>query len=243
MDPFDPIRRAAVDLHDLTVTAGGDPTDPLGFVTTAIDKVRDLDLDLVWLEPGNRALKDARARLDDQAGFICCENVGTPASRALLVAHELGHAKLHIGSLSCSHADVDASQTIEAAPVGLQRVEDYGVKERQELQANVFGRELLFPRKLARKMFVESGLSADAICALTGLPLPVVRQQLFDALLLPEIQIEEPNDPDVYVPKPDVSQDRAVNHRGSPYLLQAGPGTGKTRTLVKRYRVARERWC
>ena len=234
MDPFDPIRRAAIDLHDLTVAAGGDPKDPLGFVTTALEKVKDLDLELVWLEPGNPGLKDARARLDDQAGFICCENVGTPASRALLVAHELGHAKLHIGSLNCSHADVDASQTIEAAPVGLQRVEDYGVKERQELQANVFGREFLLPRKLARELFVESSLSADAICDLTGLPLPVVRQQLLDALLLPEAQSGEMIDSGAYVPKPDPSQDRAVDHRGSPYLLQAGPGTGKTRTLVKR---------
>lgn len=234
MDPFDPIRHAAVDLYDLTVAAGGDPKDPLGFVTTALDKLEDLDLELVWLEPGNPGLKGARARLDDQGGFICCENVGTPASRALLVAHELGHAKLHVGSLSCSHEDIDASQTIEAAPVGLQRVEDYGVKERQELQANVFGREFLFPRKLAREMFVQENLDADAICNATGLPLPVVRQQLLDALLLPETNDADLTETANYIPKPDLSQDRAVDHRGSPFLLQAGPGTGKTRTLVKR---------
>src|SRR5262249_37573299 len=34
-------------------------------------------------------------------------------------------------------------------------------------------------------------------------------------------------------PRPDPSQDRAAAHRGSPFQLQAGPGTGKTRTLVK----------
>ncbi|MFC6048256.1 ATP-dependent helicase, partial [Methylobacterium hispanicum] len=34
--------------------------------------------------------------------------------------------------------------------------------------------------------------------------------------------------------RPDPSQDAAVAHRGGPYLLQAGPGTGKTRTLVRR---------
>ena len=32
----------------------------------------------------------------------------------------------------------------------------------------------------------------------------------------------------------DPSQDRAAAHRGSPFQVQAGPGTGKTRTLVKR---------
>src|SRR5208283_1409506 len=34
--------------------------------------------------------------------------------------------------------------------------------------------------------------------------------------------------------RPDPSQDRAAAYRGSAYQLQAGPGTGKTRTLVKR---------
>ncbi|MGL6097549.1 MAG: UvrD-helicase domain-containing protein [Fimbriiglobus sp.] len=33
--------------------------------------------------------------------------------------------------------------------------------------------------------------------------------------------------------RPDPSQDRAAAHRGSPFQLQAGPGTGKTKTLVK----------
>ncbi|TON44591.1 hypothetical protein CGH56_25655, partial [Vibrio parahaemolyticus] len=34
--------------------------------------------------------------------------------------------------------------------------------------------------------------------------------------------------------KPDLSQTNAVRHSGSPYQLQAGPGTGKTSTLVRR---------
>ena len=55
--------------------------------------------------------------------------------------------------------DVDPSRSMEAAPVGLQRVEDYGAHERRELQANVFAREFLFPRSLARRMFVDQGLS------------------------------------------------------------------------------------
>ena len=38
----------------------------------------------------------------------------------------------------------------------------------------------------------------------------------------------------VHTPRDDPSQDRAAAHRGSAFELQAGPGTGKTRTLVKR---------
>ena len=121
MDGFDPIRRSANDLHDATLHAGGDPLDPLAFVMRAIDALESLALDLVWLDPDDPGLKGARARFDDQAGLICCENIGVPSSRALLVAHELGHAKLHAGSLNCTSTDVDASQTTEAAAVGLQR--------------------------------------------------------------------------------------------------------------------------
>lgn len=234
MDGFEPIRRAASELHQATLDAGGDPLNPLAFVMLAIEALDDLDLDLVWLEPDDPGLKGARARFDDQAGLISCENSGDPASRSLLVAHEIGHDQLHAGSLNCNSTDVDASQTTEAAAVGLQRVESYGVHERQELQANVFAREFVFPRQFARHLFVEKKLSAMAIVEATGLPLAVVRQQLFDALLLPPDQPAKEANSAGYIPKPDKSQDRAVAHRDSPYLLQAGPGTGKTRTLIKR---------
>ena len=81
--------------------------------------------------------------------------------------------------------DIDPSRSTEAAPVGLQRVEDYGVRERRELQANVFAREFVFPRALARRLYLDEGLGATAIADTTGLPINLVRQQLFDALLLP----------------------------------------------------------
>ncbi len=234
MDAFDPIRRSADELHQKTIEAGGNPLEPLSFVTTAVEQLTELDVELSWLEPGNPGLKGARARFDDQAGIICCENIGDDTSRALLVAHELGHAKLHAGSLNCGSVDIDASQTTEAAAVGLQRVEAYGAHERQELQANVFAREFVLPRSFARTLHLEDNLTATAISEATGLSLAVVRQQLFDALLLPPADQEIAEDSHSYIPKPDPSQDRAVNHRGSPFLLQAGPGTGKTRTLIKR---------
>ena len=234
MDGFDLVRRAANELHQATLSAGGNPLDPLGFVTHAIHALESLELDLVWLEPDDPGLKGARARFDDQAGLVCCEKSGEPSEKALLVAHELGHAQLHAGSLNCSSADVDASQTTEAAAVGLQRVETYGARERQELQANVFAREFVLPRSLARRLFFEEGMTASGIVETTGLPLAVVRQQLLDALLLlPDVAPVEILTSD-YIPKPDKSQDRAVAHRDAPYLLQAGPGTGKTRTLIKR---------
>jgi superfamily I DNA/RNA helicase len=194
-----------------------------------------LDLELAWLPPGDPALKGARAVFDDQSGTVFAEDVGEPGDRALLLSHELGHVAIHSGSTACTSEDIDPTRSTEAAPVGLQRVEDYGARERRELQANVFAREFLFPRPLARKMFVDQAHSAAAIAAELGLPVALVRQQILDVSLLPEAPTTEEMDEAKARPhRPDPSQDRAAAHRGAPFQLQAGPGTGKTRTLVKR---------
>lgn len=231
MDAFEPIRVEAAALSEALVADGADGLDPLALVEAAI---AGDDLELVWLSAGDPALKGARALYDDQSGTICCESDGDAATRALLVAHELGHARLHAGSASCARADIDPTRSTEAAPVGLQRVEDYGARERRELQANVFAREFLLPRGRARALHLDQGVGAAEIAAQTQLPLALVRQQLFDALLLPPPGTKVEAAAPAYVPRPNPSQDRAADHRGSPFQLQAGPGTGKTRTLVKR---------
>ncbi len=229
MDGFETIRQQAAALHDKLVAKGADKFNPLKLVQAA---AKEHGLDLIFLAPGNVALKDSKALFDEQSRMICCEDCGDDATRALLVAHEIGHVVLHAGSSHCDGKDIDPSLSMEAAPVGLQRVEAYGAKERRELQANVFGREFLLPRANARQLSIDGRLTARDIAEKTGLSLALVRQQLFDALFLPE-QGKRKNDK-TYTPIDDPSQDRAVGHRGAPFQLQAGPGTGKTRTLIKR---------
>ena len=231
MDGFEPVRVAATRLHESVLSIGCDPVDPLALVTTAIDH---LDLELAYVPAGDPALKGARALFDEQSGTICCEASGSACDRVLLVAHEIGHAVIHADSSSCGAGDIDPSRSTEMAPVGLQRVEDYGARERRELQADVFAREFLLPRVVAERLHMEDGLGATRIANLTGLPLGLVRQQLFDALLLPPQS--PPAKPAVPTSplRPDASQARAVNHRGNPFLLEAGPGTGKTLALVQR---------
>lgn len=230
MEPFEPVRNEARSQHDLVARKGRDPLRPLEFIKAAL---KDLDLGLEFPKPGNAALKGAKALYDEQSGTVFCEDAGTDVERALLIAHELGHARLHETSSACTSHDIDPSRSTEAAPVGLQRVEDYGAHERRELQANVFAREFLLPRDLALRLHVGEGLSASEISARTGLPIALVRQQLLDALLLPPVE-EAPPSVSKIAPIDDDSQKRAVAHRGSAFQLQAGPGTGKTRTLVDR---------
>lgn len=232
MDAFELIRRKAAKLHAAVVATGTDPLNPYALVIAA---ATHLDLELHWLPAGDPDLKGGRALFDDQGGSILCEAHDDNIERAQLVAHEIGHASLHAGDGACTRNDIDPSRTTEVAPVGLQRVEDYGARERRELQANVFGRELLLPRSLARELHIDEGLSARALAARTGLPLPLIRQQLFDALLLPAVQDEDRTQPPpASASRPDPAQDRAAAHRNTAFQLQAGPGTGKTRTLIKR---------
>ncbi|MEP7240055.1 MAG: UvrD-helicase domain-containing protein [Devosia sp.] len=229
MEAFELIRGKASALHDKVVAAGSDSTDVPTLVQAA---AADRGLDVFSLDKSNPSLKGARAVFDDQAGAILCSDEGSDIERAMLVAHEIGHDVIHSGPSECNEADIDPAQSVEAAPVGLQRVEDYGAHERREQHANVFARELVFPRPLAARLHAIEGMSASDIAQRTRLPVPLVRQQILDALLLPPEQEDAPGKP--FVPIDDAAQDRAVAHRGSPFQLQAGPGTGKTRTLVKR---------
>lgn len=232
MDHIEAIRTRAAALHDELVREGKDPFAPMELVLAAM---AHRGLQLYCLPRGDPALKGGRALFDEQARIICCEQEADPVSAPLLVAHELGHSELHAGSAACEERDIDPSRSTQAAPVGLQRVDDYGARERREVQANVYARELLLPRAFVREQHVARGLTAAQIAERAQLPLPLVWQQLFDALLLPP-QPEE-SDPVPEPPparKPDPSQERAAAHRGRPFQLWAGPGTGKTRTLVER---------
>lgn len=229
MDAFETIRIVAAKLHRQLVEGGADALAPRSLIEAA---VTHFDLELTYLEPGNTALKGAKAVFDGQSGTICCENTGTEVDRALLVAHEIGHSVVHAKSSCCSADDIDPSRSMEAAPVGLQKVEDYGARERRELEANVFAREFIFPRQLARRLHVNELMTASEIATSISLPVPLVRQQILDVLLLPEIVPEPPKEDFAF--EEDKAQEIAANHRNSPYQLRAGPGTGKTRTLVQR---------
>ncbi len=67
-----------------------------------------------------------------------------------VIAHEIGHDVVHDGEVAVVRKDYGAPGPGD--PV--LRVEAYGVKERREAQANVFARELLLPRALARQLFL-----------------------------------------------------------------------------------------
>ncbi|WP_282115436.1 UvrD-helicase domain-containing protein [Pseudoalteromonas arctica] len=147
---------------------------------------------------------------------------------AYLIAHELGHWYLDgdrptmmISQLN----NMTKSYGNEATII----VEAYGARERLELQANVFARELLLPRNVANRLF-KNGLNATAIAASLQIPLEVVRLQMFDGVFLPIL----PPTPPQPLPLMTPGQYCAATTSETFANVVAGPGTGKTTTLIHR---------
>ena len=228
MDAIELGRRRAAELHAEIVGKGGDPKDPFAFAARVAE---ELGLDVESANPGSSQLNNSRATLVPKDKLIIHENIGSEFEKAFLVAHEIGHHELgddHDDSISI---EIDLTRSAEPSPTGFDRVVDYGRRQRREVQMDLFARELLLPRTMVFKFHVEEGLSATAISQQMNAPFAAVAQQLFDALLMSHAETE--NKPTSEKPLNE-KQSSAAAHRGSGFLLEAGPGTGKTQTLTGR---------
>jgi superfamily I DNA/RNA helicase/Zn-dependent peptidase ImmA (M78 family) len=182
-------------------------------------------------------LYGAQAVLDRDAGVIWFDNSVEPRLARFYQAHELGHLFLHSNDLLvCDAAALDVEAGEEQAQTGVRRVEGYSPAERREREANVFAREFLLPTSLLRQCYQAEGHDARTIASETGLPDSLVVAQLSRALLTPELieqaeAAESEQPPEITL---DPSQKEAAQIPKGPFLLEAGPGTGKTRTLVSR---------
>ena len=142
------------------------------------------------------------------------------------MAHELGHVELGDDRDNNDEVvDIDPARVSEPSPVGIDRVVDYGRKQRREVQMDLFAREFLLPRAVARRLHLEDELTASAIAERLGAPFEVVAQQLLDALLLPVIIESRPSEK--RESSPNELQRLAAAHRGQAYLLRGGARTGR----------------
>ncbi len=192
-----------------------------------------------FLPPGDALLAGAQAVLDVESKLILQDESRPPAMQRFDAAHEFAHVWLHGGTCRCAADDLDPAGAAEESHGARARVDGYSPQQRREQEANVFAAEMLLPGPLARRLFLDERLSSEAVAARLGLPASVTQAQIADAVLLPPppapgCDADTPPTPATQAVDLDPSQRAAAEHTAGPLLLGAGPGTGKTKTLVGR---------
>ena len=189
-------------------------------------------INIIGRPTGDTLLDGAEAAYDREQRIIYHSLTTRPDLLQFHLAHEFGHHWLDEAGASCAHADIDLLVPSEPEMSSVGNQDSYSPKERTEAQANLFAREFLLPRDKLRARCANGIPDANGIAAEIGVPVDLVMQQLADALLLPpETEHDTPLRQEA---PPDASQKAAITAGDGPRQVRAGPGTGKTRTLVGR---------
>ncbi len=221
----------------------------------------DSGLQVTALAPDDLLLSGAFAALDRETGAIWHDADLSALRRPAILAHEFGHFYLHpdLQTDSCGEYDAPDSLFSRYAQVAV----GYSPAERRESEANRFAAEFLLPTAALRHAFLVEDLPASLIAARVGVSESLVLSRLSDSILshrehrelgektedrereqdadsesktqnnLSFPILKNPVHPVYFL---DPSQKTAAETRTGPTLVDAGPGTGKTRTLIARLR-------
>ncbi len=226
------LKRRAREWHRvLLARTGGDPT-----ATALLDAAAQITgVKRIPLPAGDSLLMGAEAVFDRDANVILYDRDVDPGMAAFYQMHEYAHHQLHGGTRCCCLEDLDAEAPEAETPLGVARVETYNPRAQTEREANVFAREVLLPSDVLRRSFLEEGVKASEIAARVGVPEGMAHHQISFALLAGDLA-EGTDGAASTGAKPDLddSQKIAAGWEGGPLLVEAGPGTGKTRALVGR---------
>ncbi len=182
------------------------------------------------------AINDSRGELRVAEGCVYYDEAldADPTQKLIVLAHELGHLLLH----PRVHSAVGFTDPILGSAYladGAGAIARYSAKMREEAEANAFALEFLCPAPdvFARWRF-NADESADRIATEIELPIDIVRAQLAEGFyghVLGQDEIRETHRGEWPLKE---YQKRAAERVGVPVLVNAGPGTGKTATLVGR---------
>ncbi|HEX3880486.1 MAG TPA: UvrD-helicase domain-containing protein [Bryobacteraceae bacterium] len=225
MDAWADIRRKARACHAEAFAKTKGDRRAASIVAAALDN-DDLELRRMEFNPGILGSLDRSSRLVNVA------KNQNPVDELVVIAHEIGHFRLHTDP----HNEVTiVPQGLSGDPVdsGAGKVEGYSSRERKEVQADIFAGEFLCPSDWLREEYVARGKRPLEIATDLGLPPHLVLNQMIRALLLTPLRPAPPEAPGG-VHELDESQRAAVEWDKGPLLVDAGPGTGKTRTLIRR---------
>ncbi len=226
------IKRQARQWHKILLTKTGGDTSAAALLNAATDLT---GIKRIPLSPDDPLLMGAEASFDPDANVILFNQDVDPRMSVFYQMHEFAHYRLHNGSWSCNTDNLNPEASEEETPLGIARVETYNPNERAEREANIFAREVLLPSDKLRCWFIEEGATSSQIAARIGVTDGMVKHQLSFALLVSDLITELDNQESAKNEAPlDKSQKLVAEWEGGPILVEAGPGTGKTRTLVGR---------
>lgn len=156
-----------------------------------------------------------------------------PAEKMVVILHELGHLELHprLKRRCSAHDPMTGSMYLNDGGPAMAR---YNRRSREEAEANAFATEFLCPSDEVFGMWLrEADQNSNTLAGQFGVPVYIVQAQLAEALYRMTV-----GDGDGRSTKKefecDESQEKAARFTGAPVLVSAGPGTGKTATLVRR---------
>lgn len=233
MNKWEHVRKAAVDFRLAICNAENTRIDAIESAELIRLAAANLRLTLRPVQPGHPDLPvGVDARVEDESIYF--RNDVDEWLATYFQAHEIGHVVMEHGTRECAEAEIDPEATETNTPFGVHRVQGYGPRERIECEANIFAREFLLPAEVLRSKFIDQGKKADQIAAEAKMNIEMVIHQLAFALLTPSQRDSPSHEEDEGELTLNDSQRDAAEVPSGPQLVDAGPGTGKTRTLVGR---------
>lgn len=186
----------------------------------------------------NRAQMDGSAgEVKPDSGILKYDGTLSPEDRLALFAHELGHLVLHkrLTDPSVPFDPVLGSAYADAGPGAVAR---YSPRAMEEAQATAFATEFLCPSaELFAVWRADPGSNAAALATAFGAPIRTIQVQLAHALhdfALGTGTMPSSTPREITLTP---SQREAASCVGKPALVDAGPGTGKTATLIGRLQI------
>lgn len=185
------------------------------------------------------AIDGGRAELRPDEGCLYYDEKlnETPDEKLFVIAHEVGHIELHprLTTRGCAAPDPVYGSMYGCA--GADSLTRYNSRSREEAEANAFAAEFLCPSDEVFRLWLAApaGATAQELADALGAPLFIIYSQLAEALYQKVFGAQpaiNPWKPDVK--KCDPKQEEAAVFTGAPVIVDAGPGTGKTKTLVRR---------
>ena len=171
----------------------------------------------------------------DAASLFYDENLErNEFEKLFVILHELGHLELHHRLKSIDEVPNLIVGAIYASD-GAAALARYNPRSQEEAEANAFAREFLCPGdEVFRRWQSEDRPDSRIIAESLNLPQYLIRAQLAEALTLMAMGDGEQSAKKKQNFDCDKSQLAAAKFVGAPALVNAGPGTGKTATLVRR---------